>query len=274
MPQDGFHTTFNRVDKLSKHLRVLYHKFQRPSLYLAVNKTIQRFIGRIAKTVNISSKPTPKGFKIWVLANQGYVLDQLQYAKGDKKGPVNLNKAFLNKGFTKTQAVVLDLLIQRNDVTNKRLYPPYKHVIQLNNLFSSVKLFKRLRELGIGAAGTVRIIRTRQEEQGEEEYNVQVIQEETIEVKPVDQAASIASTLYIKKQTKRKKKVPVEAFLVLLTNLKLAHDTQILQGTLYIELSKSYQVKEFTQKDAIVVLFMSTVYNSRHLFLNIVLQSR
>ena len=86
-------------------------------------------MGRAAETVNIPSKPTPEGFKIWVLANRGYVLDWLWHAKGDKKGPVNLNKAFLDKGFTKTQAVVLDLLTQRDDVTNKRLYPPYKHVI-------------------------------------------------------------------------------------------------------------------------------------------------
>ena len=119
MPQDGFYTIFNRVDKLSKHLRVLYRKFQRPSLYLAVNKTIQRFIGCVAKTVNIPSKLTPKGFKIWVLANRGYVLDQLQHTKGNKKGPVNLDEAFLNKGFIKTQAIVLDLLTQRDDVTNK-----------------------------------------------------------------------------------------------------------------------------------------------------------
>ena len=159
--EDGFYTIFNRVDKLSKHLRILYCKFQKLSPYLAVNKTIQRFIGRVPKIINIPSKPIPKGFKIQVLANQGYILNQLQYAKGNKKGPVNLNKAFLNKGFIKTQAVVLDLLTQRDVVTNERLYLPYKHVIQLDNLFSSVKLFKRLRSLGIRVVGTVRIIRIR-----------------------------------------------------------------------------------------------------------------
>ena len=53
----------------------------------------------------------PKGFKIWVLANWGYVLDWLWYAKGDKKGLINFNKAFLNKSFIKTQTVVLDLFM-------------------------------------------------------------------------------------------------------------------------------------------------------------------
>jgi hypothetical protein len=67
-------------------------------------------MGRVAETVNIPSKPTPEGFKIWVLANWGYVLDWLWHAKGDKKGLVNLDEAFLDEGFIKTQAVVLDLL--------------------------------------------------------------------------------------------------------------------------------------------------------------------
>ena len=63
-------------------------------------------MGRVPEIVNIPSKPTPEGFKIWVLANRGYVLDWLWHAKGDKKGPVDLDKAFLDEGFIKTQAVV------------------------------------------------------------------------------------------------------------------------------------------------------------------------
>jgi hypothetical protein len=38
--EDGFYTIFNRIDKLSKHLWILYCKFWKPSPYLAVNKTI------------------------------------------------------------------------------------------------------------------------------------------------------------------------------------------------------------------------------------------
>ena len=60
---------------------------------------------------------------------------------------------------------------------------------------------------------------------GKEEYNVQ---EKISKVKPVDLARPTVSTLYIKKQIKRKKKVPIEAFSALLTDLKLAHNIQIL----------------------------------------------
>ena len=68
-------------------------------------------MGRTPKIVNIPSKLIPEGFKIWILANKGYILDFMWHAKGDKKGLVNLDKSFINKGFLKTQAVVLNLLL-------------------------------------------------------------------------------------------------------------------------------------------------------------------
>ena len=77
MPADGFHTTFDCVDELSEHLRALCCTYWNPGLHLAVDETIQRFMGRAPEIVNILIKPTPEGFKIWILANQGYVLDWL-----------------------------------------------------------------------------------------------------------------------------------------------------------------------------------------------------
>ncbi|KAF2802624.1 pea pathogenicity protein, partial [Mytilinidion resinicola] len=77
MPQDGFHSIFERIDELSKYLRVRSRMYWTPGPHLAVDETIQRFMGRASEIVNIPSKPTPEGFKIWVLANQGYVLDWL-----------------------------------------------------------------------------------------------------------------------------------------------------------------------------------------------------
>ena len=124
-------------------------------------------MGRASKIINIPSKPTPEGFKIWVLANKGYILDWLWYTKGDKKGPVNLDTSFTkDKGFSKTQAVVLDLLLQENN-DEQRLYPPNKHIVWLDNLFISVKLLTQLQGQGIGGAGTVQTTRTKREEQGD-----------------------------------------------------------------------------------------------------------
>lgn len=98
-------------------------------------------MGRAPEIVNIPSKPIPEGFKIWVLANEGYVLDQIWHAKGENKGPVDLDTSFTqDEGFLKTQAVVLDFVTQRHELTEERLYPPGKYVVQLDNLFTSVKL--------------------------------------------------------------------------------------------------------------------------------------
>ncbi|KAF1812442.1 pea pathogenicity protein, partial [Eremomyces bilateralis CBS 781.70] len=61
----------------SEHLQTTFKLFWLPGTNLAVDEAMARFTGRAAEIVNIPSKPTPKGFKIWVLADQGYILDWL-----------------------------------------------------------------------------------------------------------------------------------------------------------------------------------------------------
>ena len=196
-------------------------------------------MGCAFKIINIPLKLTLEGFKIWVLANEGYILDWLWHAKGDKKGPVDLDPSFTeDEGFSKTQAVVLDLLTQRDGETNERLYPPRKQVVWLDNLFTSVKLLTRLRDLGIGGAGTVQTTRTKRKEQGDLEGDIK-------------EAITAAG--------KAKKKVPTKQISQRLAELKLTYAAQIPWGILYRELSSNEQVMEFTWKDANVVLFMSTV---------------
>ena len=69
-------------------------------------------MGYAPEIVNIPSKLTLEGFKIQILANKGYILDFMWYAKGNKKGLVDLDISFINnKGFLKIQAVVLNILL-------------------------------------------------------------------------------------------------------------------------------------------------------------------
>ena len=70
-----YKATFDRIDALSEYLRLLCQKYYSPGTHLAVDETIKHFIGRAPEIINIPTKPTPEGFKIWVLANQGYILD-------------------------------------------------------------------------------------------------------------------------------------------------------------------------------------------------------
>ena len=89
---EAFQNIFKRIKDLSKELRLALIRYYKPGIYLTVNETIKRFTGRAPKIVNIPTKPTPKGFKIWVLANQGYILNWIFYIKGDNKGLVDLDK--------------------------------------------------------------------------------------------------------------------------------------------------------------------------------------
>ena len=79
------------------------------------------------------------------------------HAKGDKKGPVDLDDFFVKDDFSKTQAVVLDLLGQQG-MSNAS-----KHMVWLDNLFTSARLLKELRQRGFEGAGTVRTAKTRRE---------------------------------------------------------------------------------------------------------------
>ena len=155
---------FHKLEPLNSFLRDQFRRFWRPGRDLAVDEAIQRFTGRSDEVVNIPSKPTPEGFKIWILANQGYVLDWLFHSKG-KHGPIDIDEDWVNiEGFTRTEAVVLDLATQGLD-NQKHYLQENQHVIWLDNLFTSVNLLTRLRELGYGAAGTVRTTQTQREKE-------------------------------------------------------------------------------------------------------------
>ena len=81
---------FDRLSPLDNWLREAFKKYWKPGTHLTVDETIQRFMGRSKEIVNIPSKPTPEGYKIWVLANQGYVIDWLYHSKGII-GPIDLD---------------------------------------------------------------------------------------------------------------------------------------------------------------------------------------
>ena len=153
---------FDKIEPLNDHLRQLFKRYWATGIYLAVDETIQRFMDRAKEIVNIPSKPTPEGFKIWVLANAGYVLDWLYHAKGDKLGPVDLDDFWIEDlGFSKTQGVVFDLVKQYG------IADTFRHIIWLDNLFTSARLLKQLKQEGFGAAGTIRIQKTAREEKEE-----------------------------------------------------------------------------------------------------------
>src|SRR6266480_5254973 len=104
-----------------------------------------RFTGRSHDILTIKSKPIQTGYKVWAVAEKGYILQWIWHRK--EKGPVGIK---CPKGLNKTEATVLHLLDHLPTQNS-----PYK--VWLDNLFTSTKLLEYLKNAGYGATGTCRV---------------------------------------------------------------------------------------------------------------------
>ena len=227
---DKSESVFEKLEPLSELLRQRFKEHWESGTHLTVDEAIQRFMGRAKEVVNIPKKPVPEGFKIWVLANAGYVLDWMWHSKGSKKdeGPVDLDDYWTKDlGFSKTQAVVLDLVGQEG------ISKDNFHVIWLDNLFTSTPLFTQLKHEGFAAAGTARLGQTKRE-------------------KTEQTAGEPAQKARMKKEKNR-------GLADTLVDIKLKWGQQLEWGKLFGCVSSNGEVMQFAWKDNNTVLFMSTV---------------
>ena len=145
-------------------------------------------------------------------------------------GPQDLDDYWTDwLGFTKTQAVVLDLVAQEG--INKDHF----HIVWLDNLFISARLLTQLDEEGFGAAGTVRTSTTRRE----------------------DLEATDGT------QAQRTSTEPNRGMDPRLLDLRNKWNAGIDWGKLYGYVSEDKRVLELAWKDQNVVLFMTTVSNGQ-----------
>jgi Transposase IS4 len=125
---------------------------------LAVDEIIVRYEGRAKETTTVPGKPTPTGFKVWAVAQRGFLILWNWHIPGEKNGPVGVRTPRElggtirdgNRG-NKTQAVVLHLI-------NRLPKPPQGsgyHVF-LDNLFVSTRFVEYARSQGVGITGTCR----------------------------------------------------------------------------------------------------------------------
>src|SRR5271155_196791 len=277
-----------KVDPLWKLLSAPFQRYWKPGRDLAIDECIEAFTGRTADIVNIPTKPTPIGFKIWVLADQGYVLDLLWHVRGDGKdqGPQGLRTTWKEQGFSKTQAVVLELMTRMSNGGKG-------HTVWIDNLFTSSKLLSTLRNYGIGAAGTVRTGQTKREEneertqqkelpsyeptQDKNDPDSDLLDSELLDSEILD--PELQQTVYSIQEirqdmhqmrfqdctTKTKKPEKEKNFGMneKLTELKTKWSNHIAWGKLYGCLSPDQKVLQLAWKDSQIVLFMTTVTDAR-----------
>ena len=215
-PIDTVHrNVFAKIDRLSEHLRVSFKLYWSIDTHLTIDEIIQRFMNRSDVIVHISSKSEPENYKIWVLANDDYVLNWLYHAKNDNKDSVNLNSVYTKEWrFSKTQTVCFDLLQQKN------ISDDYNCVLWVDNLFTSADWIIQCKKIDFGAADTVRTSKTKREKL-EEKQNT--------------------------KAQKQRKKYNRDLNSNL-ADLKLKHEAQIAWDNLYEKITNDANVLQFANK--------------------------
>ncbi len=118
---------------------------------MVVDEIIVRYEGRARETTIVPNKPTLTGFKVWGVAQRGFLLVWNWHIPGEKNGPVGVRTPRelggtirARNGGNKTQATVLHLI--------KRLLEPLQgsgYYVFLDNLFVSTRFIKYARSQGV-----------------------------------------------------------------------------------------------------------------------------
>jgi hypothetical protein len=130
------HDPFSRVRPLIRSLQQSFARMYSPTQPLTVDECIVGFKGRHESKQYIKSKPTRWGYKVWCLANDGYLLAfQVYEGKEEVRSPEG-----------QAHRVVIELT---------RLYHGAPHVVYLDNYFTSPAVLDALQRRGMRGCGTV-----------------------------------------------------------------------------------------------------------------------
>ena len=106
-----------------------------------------RGFGRSQHTFKMPNKPIKQGYKLFAIADQGYILYWIWASR--HKSLVEVKKHDAGH-LTLTGSMVVQLA-QEGLPSQQNNYTIY-----MDNYFSTIPLFNHLRQLGIGACGTTR----------------------------------------------------------------------------------------------------------------------
>ena len=107
--------------------------------------------GRSAETVRMRNKPIGSGFKIWSICDAGYTFYAFPHSN---RQPWRYTSNYKSE-LPHSSAVVARLV---DELPRKFVHSDRKlmYIVYMDNLFSSIKLFRMLRDADIGAFGTIR----------------------------------------------------------------------------------------------------------------------
>ncbi|KAJ0126611.1 hypothetical protein HZ326_30283 [Fusarium oxysporum f. sp. albedinis] len=145
---------YDRIEQWSQHIQQISTAFIELGTCLSVDECMIRFTGRSSATTVVKNKPTPHGFKVWVVAQGGLFLRWIWHKPGSSFGPIGLPIQRKRKRGADEEPRLS--LTQRVVVYLVSLLPCAIYHVFFDNLFSSPALFRILRKEGWGATGTAR----------------------------------------------------------------------------------------------------------------------
>jgi len=135
---------WKKLEPLSSYFQHRFQELYLPSTNVAVDEMMVNFTGRSIHTIRLPGKPIPVGYKVLAICDSSYTLNWLFTSRVD-------SIACLEKypNLSPTGSAVLQLCHTLN--------PEKRHVVYIDNAFSTVRLFRELQKMYVGAVGTTRI---------------------------------------------------------------------------------------------------------------------
>ena len=137
-----------RVEPLATTIREACQEYWIPGAHLAIDEGMIPYLGHTRHTIKAPHKPIKQGFKIWALADLGYIFNWLWYSKARGTEGLGLRSSY--KPMADTQALIISLA---KSLSN----PTIDYTLYLDNLFGNIPLATALGKLGIGVMRTARI---------------------------------------------------------------------------------------------------------------------
>ena len=151
---------FAILEPVASHLRQTCKKLWYLGTHIAIDEAMIAYRGRTKHTIKIKNKPISEGYKVWVLAEAGYVWTWLWHSKveGPEKIPkvgvknVPLSGLLPSVDLSATFALVLRLACEvQNWYDNQRIFTVF-----LDNLFLNVEVAQALLVRNFLCMGTTR----------------------------------------------------------------------------------------------------------------------
>jgi Transposase IS4 len=148
------------VEPIASIIRRNYCTNWTPSSHLAIDEAMIPYQGRSIHKVKLKNKPISEGYKVWVLADNGYAWDWLWHSLQD--GPEGIPKRGLvvkqrvPQGPNSVRLASMYVLVVRFAIHLRQEHPNRIFCFYLDNLFLNINIAHALLALDICCMGTTR----------------------------------------------------------------------------------------------------------------------